>query len=76
VLHDYAGMNDEIGKKLGFRKLPNRTILIDKGMSVKTKYRTLVHEIVEMKLMENGMKYWQAHLRALRAEKEKKQCRV
>lgn len=75
VLHDYAGMNDEIARKLGFKKLPNRTILIDKNMSVKTKYETLVHEIVEMKLMEKGTKYWTAHLKALKAEKRRNICR-
>jgi len=70
-LLDYLGMNDEAAKKLGYRKLPNKTILIDKNLSVKTKKRTLKHELVEMNLMEKRhMPYWKAHAKALKAEKK------
>ena len=73
ALKDYAAMNDEAGRKIGFRykgkKLPDKTILIDRNMSVKTKLRDLKHEIIEMNLMEKRhMKYWPAHLIATRRE--------
>ncbi len=68
---DYAGMNDEAAKKLGFRKLKDKTIWIDKNLCSKTKYRTLKHELVEMNLMEKKrMPYWKAH--AIATEKEKR----
>lgn len=73
VLRDYAGMNDEIGRKMGFKMygktLPNKTIIIDRNLSPETKLRTLKHELVEMNLMEKRhMPYWNAHNRALKAE--------
>jgi hypothetical protein len=69
-LADYAGMNDEAAKKLGYRKLPNKTILIDRNLSVKTKKRTLKHELIEMNLMEKKhMPYWVAHKIALKRER-------
>jgi len=77
VLKDYAGMNDEAAKKIKFkmngRNLKDKTILLDKKMSVKRKFKDLKHEVVEMNLMEKKkMPYWNAHLRALKAEKSQK----
>jgi hypothetical protein len=70
-LKDYAGVNDEAAKKLGFHKLPDDTILIDRDMSIKTQYKNLIHEVEEMVRMEKlGDKYWMAHLAALRAENQ------
>ena len=74
VLHDYAGMNDEAAKKLGFTErgkvLKDKTVLIDKNLPYKTKCRNLTHEVVEMNLMEKKKyPYWKAHKIALRAEK-------
>jgi len=68
-LMDYAGMNDEAAKKLGFKRLPNKTILIDRRLPVKTKLKTLRHEVVEMGLMEKGEPYWRAHRTATRRER-------
>jgi hypothetical protein len=73
VLRDYAGMNDEIGRKLGFkmhgRTLRDKTIIIDRNLSPETKLATLKHELVEMRLMsKNNMPYWNAHKRALKVE--------
>ena len=68
-LKDYAGQNDEAAKKMGFHKLPDDTVLIDRDMPVKSQYRNLLHEVEEMVRMEKlGDKYWTAHLAALRAE--------
>jgi hypothetical protein len=76
ALKDYAGMNDEIGRKMGFkfngRTLPNRTIIIDRNLSMDTRIKTLKHELVEMSLMEKKhMSYWNAHKIALKKENKK-----
>jgi len=69
VLKDYAGMNDEAARKLGFKRLKDKTILIDKRLPYKDRLRTLRHEIVEMNLMEKKRySYWKAHKAALKAE--------
>ena len=71
-LRDFAGMNDEAARKFGFRKLKDKTILIDKNLSAKTKVRTLRHEVIEMDLMEKKKyPYWKAHKIALREERHK-----
>ena len=68
-LFDYSAMNDEAAKKLGFRKLKDKTILMDRYAKSDRKYRDLKHELVEMRLMETKhMPYWDAHKRALKAE--------
>jgi hypothetical protein len=70
-LYDYAGFNDEASKKLGFRRLPDDTVLIDKDMPVKMQYQNLMHEVEEMVRMEKlHWNYWRAHLAALRAERK------
>jgi len=70
-LFDYAGFNDEAAKKLGFHKMSDDSILIDRDMPVKTQYKNLLHEVEEMVRMEKlGDKYWTAHLAALRAESQ------
>lgn len=69
VLKDFGGQNDEASKKFGFRRLPDDTILIDKGMKLKDQYKVLLHECEEMVRMEKlGQSYWKAHLAALKAE--------
>ena len=69
-LADYGGMNDEAAKKLGFRRLPDDTILIDRKMKLKDQYEALLHEAEEMVRMEKLHKaYWPEHVEALRAEK-------
>lgn len=68
-LHDYAGMNSEIGRILGF-PIPENAIAIDKNLNNKKLFQTLKHEIWEMDLMKQGMSYWDAHRIALEKEKE------
>jgi hypothetical protein len=69
VLHDFGGMNDEAAKKFGFRKMKDKSILLDRYAKSDRKYRDLKHELVEMRLMETKrMPYWKAHKRALIAE--------
>ena len=70
-LKDFAGQNDEASKKMGFHKLPDDTVLIDRDMPVRSQYRNLLHEVEEMVRMEKlGQSYWKAHLAALCAEKQ------
>jgi hypothetical protein len=74
TLKDFAAMNDEAGRKMGFlykgKRLPNKTILIDRDMPIIAKIHNLKHEIIEMELMEkHRLPYWKAHLIALKKEK-------
>ncbi len=67
-LKDYAGMNSEAAKEMGFQ-MPKRTILVSKSLSNRAKYHTLKHELSEYDSMKRGKRYWPAHLNALKAEK-------
>lgn len=73
-LQDYAGMNDQAAKALGFPAkldLP-RTILIDRRMSIRKQEQTLKHEIIERPIMARQKKkdYWTAHLQAEKHEND------
>ena len=68
VLKDYAALNSTIAKKLGFKKIKDNEILIDKGMPEETQYKNLIHELVEQELLRDGEAYWPAHLKSLSAE--------
>lgn len=71
VLKDYAGMNYYAAKAMGFtHKINKNTILIDKNLPKKIKKETIKHEKCEAKLMKHGMKYWNAHIKALKEEKK------
>ena len=68
-LKDYGAMNDEAAKPIGFRRLPDDTVLIDRNMRTKIQYECVEHEVEEMIDMEYKHKdYWHAHLIALNAE--------
>ena len=68
VLKDYAGMNYEAAKKIGF-PMKKKEILISRDLSDKARYHTLRHELIERDLMINKkVKYWPAHVRALALE--------
>ena len=70
VLKDYAGMNREAGKAMGFEPLPkDGEIFVDKDLDEKEFKATVKHEAVEQELMKKGEKYWSAHKKALKAEK-------
>ena len=69
VLKDYAALNSTIAKKLGFKKIKDNEILIDKGMPEETQYKNLIHELVEQELLKDGEAYWPSHLKALRSER-------
>jgi hypothetical protein len=69
VLKDYAALNSTIAKKLGFKKIKNNEILIDKTMLEETQYKNLIHELVESELLQDGEAYWPAHLKALKSER-------
>lgn len=68
---DYGGMNTRAAKSLGFKKMPRKTIYIDKNLSDMTKGRTLKHEMCEYDLMGKGKDYFDAHRIALRKEKQR-----
>ena len=71
ILHDYAAMNHEAGNILGFHPLPNKNeILIADDIHGKEKKKTIVHEVTEVLLMRKGLSYWEAHIKALKAEKK------
>ena len=69
VLHDYAGMNPEAARVMGY-PMPANEIRIEEGMGWRGSYETLRHELREMGLMKGGMKYYPAHVMALRYEHE------
>jgi hypothetical protein len=66
-LHDYAAMNDEAAKAISY---PTKKDVyeIDANLSAESQFKDLKHEMVEDGLMHAGMKYWPAHLKALKAE--------
>ena len=74
ILKDYAGMNPEAAEAMGFPDYDGdkrtKEILIDRTLPEETQTRNLKHELVEMRLMQKGMKYWEAHEIALDKEKE------
>ncbi len=67
ILKDYGALNPEVEKQWGVGC--TKCIYIDKTYSWEKKYRTLHHELEEMGLMEKGWKYWPAHVRSLKDEK-------
>lgn len=64
---DYIGMNDVVGKKLGFR-IGKKTLMVDKNLSLTSKAQVLAHERRERNEMAKGAPYWKAHRNALRKE--------
>ncbi len=66
---DFVGMNPEAAKAFGYKGIGKNTIYIDNWLDNKAKYHTLKHELIEMKLMDGGKKYWAAHKIALKREK-------
>jgi hypothetical protein len=64
---DYIGMNDKVGKKLGFR-IKGKTLQVDNNLTLKEKRAVLAHERIERGLMAKGSPYWKAHKEALRRE--------
>ena len=72
ILKDYAAMNPEAARAMGFpdidNKLETKEILIDKNVSEAEQVKNLKHELIEMRLMREGMEYWDAHTIALRDE--------
>jgi hypothetical protein len=68
VLKDYAAMNPEAAAHLGFPKIRNNEIEIDKTLPEGTQIKNLKHELIEWRLMESDLDYWPAHLIALKAE--------
>lgn len=64
---DYIGMNDVVGKKLGFR-IKGKTLQVDDNLTLKEKRAVLAHERIERGLMAKGWPYWKAHKEALRRE--------
>ena len=67
VLHDYAGMNPEAAKIMGW---PDKTdaIIIDKNQTVEEQIHDVIHETVEESEIRQGLSYHDAHVIALKAE--------
>lgn len=74
ILKDYGAMNPEAAKAMGFPDIDNnletKEILIDETLPEETQIQNLKHELIEFKLMKNGMEYWPSHKIALVMEKE------
>lgn len=68
ILKDYAGMNSEAARDMGFN-MPDDTIYLAKSLSPKIRYETLRHEISEVFEMKKGKSYWDAHQMSLGVEK-------
>jgi hypothetical protein len=70
VLKDYAGMNWHAAKAMGFDGFPikRNQVLVDKRLCPMHRKRVIKHEEYEDKHMAKGMKYWDAHLGALKHE--------
>jgi hypothetical protein len=66
-LHDYAGMNPEAAKVMGWPD-EHHAIQLDKNQSENTQVKNLVHETIEQEEMKQGESYHDAHVEALRAE--------
>lgn len=66
-LKDYAGMNPYVAKDLGY-PIPDDEIHIAKDSDYETKCKDITHELNEIALMQNGMKYWPAHKDSLKKE--------
>ena len=74
ILTDYAALNPEAAKVMGFPDIDNnprtKEILIDETLPEEAQTQNLKHELIEMRLMQNGMEYWDAHTIALAREKQ------
>ena len=66
-LHDYAGMNPEAAKVMGWPD-KDKAILVDEHQPQKTEVKDVVHEVVEVEEMKQGETYHDAHFDALKAE--------
>lgn len=69
TLHDYAGMNPQAAKAIGFKNIDSNEIILDRNQTEDIQYKNLVHELTEKHLMDQGSKYWPAHVKALKTEK-------
>ena len=67
TLHDYASMNPEAAKIMGW---PDRgdAIIIDKNQTEKEQIHDVIHETVEESEIRQGLSYHDAHVIALKAE--------
>lgn len=64
----YVGLHFDLNDEFGLT-IPKDTVWIDKNIHGRDYYKTLKHEIEEMLLMREGMKYIPAHKIALKDEK-------
>ena len=67
-LKDFAAMNPEAAKKMGFKDIKENEMLIDITVPEDVQFKNLIHELVEQELMKDGDPYWSAHTKALKAE--------
>lgn len=67
VMMGFAGLHFDLNDEFGLR-IPKDTVWIDQNLHGREYYKTLKHEIEEMMLMRQGMKYIPAHKIALKDE--------
>jgi len=82
VIHDYGGMNPEVGNQIGYpmtlnkdgkvvgKPMPKDEIHIAEGGDIVNDYETLKHELDEVEIMREGIPYYPAHVDALKRENE------
>lgn len=68
-LNDYAGMNPQAADVMGYEDIEHDELKIDGNLDLDTQVNNLRHEIIEKDLMKKGMKYYPAHVIALKLEK-------
>ena len=67
----WRGMNPKAGRSLNVR-CPKKTVLLSTSEDTyKEKAETTRHELVELKLMNKGLKYRKAHKIAMRKEDDR-----
>lgn len=69
-LHDFAAMNPQAGKAMGF-PIKKNEILMDKNPDLARRVHNLKHELIERNLMLEGDSYWKAHCIALQRERQR-----
>ena len=69
-LHDYAAMNPDAAKAMEFHHIKPNEIEIDRTMPEETQCRNLKHELIELRLMNEGKENGNLIGKHLRGEKD------
>lgn len=67
IMYGYAGLHFLVDDNLGL-KIPDNEVWIDKNLKREELFRTINHELIEIRMMQEGKSYWDAHKFATRKE--------